>query len=147
MTEEHLSDKRHQELNCLREWCATILKFLPQEEAAIMEIVEQTYSKADLRGMRLIARDLNALDRDEWTSAQREELNRLLKDRFGKNLADVRSRDLTRIDRIRKRGIRTENEFRLVHERAEEIWDDDTKRNELEALNRLLADYQRGVAG
>ena len=112
-----------------------------------MEIVEQTYSKADLRGMRLIARDLNALDRDEWTSAQREELNRLLKDRFGKNLADVRSRDLTRIDRIRKRGIRTENEFRLVHERAEEIWDDDTKRNELEALNRLLADYQRGVAG
>jgi hypothetical protein len=145
-----LNDKQVQELNHLKEWCTSILQFEKAlyapapSEGGLLEIVQRTYLERDLRGMRVLAKDLNEVPRDWWPSEKLRELNRLLKERFGEDLADLKCRDLASISRIRKRGkIRTENEFRLVHERAEEIWDDEGKRDEMEALNKLLEDYER----
>lgn len=153
-----LNEEQLRELNHLMEWCTAIVRFqlslyaqdplVSEWVSTKLEIVERTYLQRDLRGMRLVARDINESDTDEWPADRLTALNRSLREKFGKDLTDVKRRDLARIDRIRERGtIRTESEFRVVHGRAEEIWDNNDKKDEMEAINRLLADYESGNAG
>ena len=143
-----LSDIQLRELGRKKQWCLTSIDFMVTkygQNAVYQELVSavmSTYADNGLRGMRSVFRDLN-----EWARGLSpmhvRELNMLLKEKFGEDLQNESGKDLVKIAQIRKRGkIRTENEFRLVQERTEEIWNDDDKKKEVESLNKLLADFE-----
>jgi hypothetical protein len=145
---KYLNDAQVAELNRKRGWCLTIIGYLRTvEESPVFDdfakAVNEIYAIRDLRQMRGITRDMNEWAR-ELTTTHMAELNGQLRERFGEDLDSQTARDIAMIDRIRNRGaIRTKREYRLVRERAEEIWDDDDKKEEMEALNKLLADFER----
>jgi hypothetical protein len=145
------SETQLQELEHKKDWCLAIEESKMAREGPSpwtdwsIHIIKRTYLDRDLRGMRQIARDLNEEAR-YLPKKDLDRLNAVLKEKFGEDLSENRKKDLVKIDRIRKRGrIRSENEFRLVKERTEEIWQDDDKEEENEALNKLLTEFEFGV--
>lgn len=86
LTEEQVSQLQH-----IKEWVTVILNFIgkmtppntPTYHIQFLEIVEQTYNSHDLRGMKMLLKDVT-----EWSKGlsplQFEELNTLLKQKFGK---------------------------------------------------------------
>jgi hypothetical protein len=64
----------------------------------------------------------------------------------GLSLDDLQSERLARLAGIRAAGrITTDEQFRLVSSRVEQIWDDPERRDEFDALNRLMAAYEDRV--
>jgi hypothetical protein len=147
----HLSDDQLRELDHLKEWSLTILNFRLAKQVGsdplIEELIQTTikvHSARNLRGMRTIARDDNEQARG-MNPADLGRLNGLLREKFGEDLSDNMRKDLVKIGKIRHRGkIRTEDEFRLVQGRVDEIWQDATKKDEMDALNQLLNDFEFG---
>ena len=93
-------------LETLAEWSRTIAEYLtsnapPHSAAAHMElgeIIARTRQKRDLRGMRTIAKDLA-----EWARflppALANQLDGLLRAKFGKGLREARQADLKRVQK------------------------------------------------
>ena len=107
--------------------------------ALFEDVVAQTLDKGDLRGMRMVAKDFaegaRALPGDNW-----QKLDDLLRLKFGKGLREEGDREATKVARVLKRGkIKGEAEYRLLHERAGQIFADESKKDELESIDALLA--------
>ena len=103
--------------------------------------VEDCLRAADLRSLRAYKNDLyhvaTALPKHEYA-----ELDRLLKERFGMGLRGKLTSEEIAFNNVLQRGkIIDEDEYRMLEERAEEIWDDPTKADELERVNKLLSAY------
>lgn len=144
-----LNDKQLKELTHINDWCLTILNFMiaKYEEGLgpkmFIEVINDAYQKQNLKGLRCIYNDTN-----EWAKGlpqtDLDELNKLLKNRFGVDLLKQIHRDLDKITEIIKKGnISNEDEYRLLLSRVDEIYDDKRKKNEVETLNKLLADYYK----
>ena len=74
---------------------------------------------------------------------QMNELNQLLKARFGHCIVDEIAKDEKIIQGIIARGIiRNDREFELVKRREEEIYDDDSQQEYAEKLCKLMSDYE-----
>jgi hypothetical protein len=73
-------------------------------------------------------------------------MNRLddqLRSEFGKGLREEHDSE-GRVREILKKGtIATEDEYRLLSERADEIHQDASKRDELARINQLLVDHDK----
>jgi hypothetical protein len=143
-----LSQKSFEELSFLKEWILTITDFLllkyPKAETPTLmrQIVTETFEKSNLRGMRMVYKDMNELSKG-LSSIDLEELNRVLKERFGSDLTVYSNKGLAKIQRIIKRGrVNTDDEFRLLSNRVDEIYADDSKKDEVEVLNKLMGDYE-----
>ena len=149
-----LTADQQKKLDHMKEWCLTIQEFIigkTGETASVAEkevnsmardILIDTYRKKSLRGMRCIFNDSN-----EWarggTRAEIDELNQLLREKFGEDLTNQSDRDRKRIRQILKRGrIHTENECRLVESHIDEIYADPANDEELQALNKLLLAFE-----
>ena len=77
------------------------------------------------------------------SSKQMDDLNQLLKEKFGHNIADEKDKETEIIQKIVKRGkIRNDREFELVKRREEEIWEDDSQTEYAETLRRMMGDYE-----
>jgi hypothetical protein len=72
-------------------------------------------------------------------------LNDQLLEKFGNDIDNTEEKNTIKITKIIKRGkINNENEYRLILNRAEEIYHDKNKKSILDQLNELLAKYDKG---
>jgi len=111
------------------------------------EVIHQAFERRDLRGLRMVARDVA-----EWATdlspEQQQQLDALLVSRFGRGLKDQRKDVEREIARILRRGqIETEGEYRLLMARVDEIYADESKAEELEQINRLLLAFRQDAMG
>ncbi|MGI6232238.1 MAG: hypothetical protein ACOYJF_05230 [Prevotella sp.] len=71
------------------------------------------------------------------------QLNQALTEKFKYNLADADASENVEIQKIIKRGrIRNDSEFKLVKNREEVIYADDSQWNYAETLRKLMSDYE-----
>jgi hypothetical protein len=144
------SPSRPEELLQLRDWCTAIVRYIASLSApeplfvGMEEAIDRAFERRDLRGLRMVARDLA-----EWASdlspEHQEQLDGQLLAQLGRGLRDARQDAQNEVSRILRRGqIDTADECRLLMSRADEIYADDSKRAELERINALLAAYEFG---
>lgn len=142
-----------EEMSQLRDWSVAIARFIGSiPEAASLsrqmeEVIHQAFERRDLRGLRMVARDVA-----EWATdlspEQQQQLDALLVSRFGRGLKDQRKDVEREIARILRRGqIETEGEYRLLMARVDEIYADESKAEELEQINRLVLAFRQDAMG
>jgi hypothetical protein len=145
---KQLKDEQLRELAYIKDWCLTIMDFIfsksdqPLILAVFNDAINNGYDTQNLRGMRYVYRDTS-----EWgrglSLRDIEELNKILYEKFGEDLNTCSKRDLSKINKIIKKGkIANENEFRIVLSRIDEIYHDSAKNEEIEILNMLLRKYE-----
>ena len=134
----------------LKEWCLTVFDYLLKQDSHhvmlvdygknIIAILDKKKKKND---MRALYKELH-LNVRELPPNQIEELNQILTEKFGHNLADVGKMETKAIEKIIKRGrIRNDTEYRLVWQREDEIYTDDSQYEYAEKLRKLLNDYEK----
>ncbi|MDE6142925.1 MAG: hypothetical protein K2F94_02480 [Muribaculaceae bacterium] len=78
--------------------------------------------------------------------SQIEELNAILREKFGEDLTTVNKRIAARIQKIEERGyIKTEGEWRMVRDWIDHIMWDDSKDKEVELLEKLMSEYDKSI--
>lgn len=109
-----------------------------------MKILNQTFEDQDLVGMRYIYNDDN--ERSRYSKpAELEELNAILREKFGEDLVHNRQKDLAKIKRIIKRGkINNEDEFRLLKGRIDELLEEE-KVEEAQLLDKLMFEFEESL--
>jgi len=143
--------KEHiEELEFLTNWCIFIIEFeneIFEDEFAEMTISDFNKAKEqnNLKGMRLAFNDMNDevfdLPKEEFT-----ELNRRLKERFGKTLYDFQKNTDKKIAQIlKRRKIRNEDEFRLAQMHIDRIFQETEKEEEWKILEDLCFEFEQSV--
>lgn len=109
-----------------------------------MSVIEDIDKTHNLRKMKALYKEMNILVGEEMLSPkQMDDLNQLLKEKFGHNIADEKDKETEIIQKIVKRGkIRNDREYELVKRREEEIWEDDSQTEYAETLRRMMGDYE-----
>ncbi len=135
----------------LERWCLSILDFQEKvvgEDVGIWrEIVRKACDvnwkfKYKLQARKELLHDIN-----EYVLMLEQPLlhllNLKLRHEFGFDLNDFSNRNNRRIQNILKRGvIRNEDEFRLVSDKVEEIYADDSQKELVSKLNDLLGAFE-----
>ncbi|MBQ3631912.1 MAG: hypothetical protein II949_11830 [Prevotella sp.] len=146
--------KDNSDYEIIKSWCLTIYDYLMSIDSAYTSIVYHEYGfmsiirKADkTRNLKLIKalyKETNLYIREDLlTSKEMTELNQLLKEKFGHNIADEIDRETALIEKIIKRGnIRNDREFEMVKRREEEIYADESQNEYAETLRKLMGDYE-----
>ena len=146
--------KMDSDYSVLRQWCIIILDYLlsidPRfsdfiyGEYGMMEVIKNIDKTHNLRKMKTLYKEMNILVGEDMLSPkQMDELNQLLKEKFGHNIADEKDKETEIIRKIIARGkIRNDREFELVKRREEEIWEDDSQIEYAETLRRMMGDYE-----
>ena len=134
----------------LGKWCLFILDFLEKIGVGDMSIWRECIPEAcDVNWKfkyKLQARKELLHDINEYVLMLEQPLlhllNLKLRHEFGFDLNDFSNRNNRRIQNILKRGvIRNEEEYRLVSDKVEEIYADDSQEQLVNQLNELLAAY------
>ena len=135
----------------LGRWCLIILesmeRFAAQEIPMYREVILQTCDVNWKYQERLQARKGLLHDTNEWAmevlnQQALQSLNLKLRQEFGFDLNDFSNRNNIRIQNILKRGvIRNEEEYRLVSDKVEEIYADDSQKQLICKLNNLLGAF------
>jgi len=100
--------------------------------------LEEAYQKGNLIVLRAGNKEYNSELR-EMPTKDMLELVEILKKELGEDFSIVEKKRLDAINRVIKRGkISNLTEYRLLSERADEIYDDPDRIEELEAVNSLL---------
>jgi hypothetical protein len=108
------------------------------------EILERAYEKKDIKQLKGINKELDVWLREMFRPDEKEELSRLLQEKFGEDTKQVDLKRIEKINKIVKRGkINNKNEYELLLQRVEEIYSDDSKNEEVTELNKLLADFHK----
>ena len=140
----------------LKQWCQTICDYLLSINPGFSDIVDGEYGLMsilkdidethNLKKMKALYKEFNILiGEDMLTMEQMAELNQLLKEKFGHNLANEKDKDSVTIQKIIERGkILNDREFELIKRREEEIWQDDSQHAYAETLRHMLGDYEGG---
>jgi len=107
--------------------------------------LELYYQKKIYAGIKAGFNDINDiasdLPKEEFT-----ELNRRLKERFGKTLYDFQKNTDKKIAQIiKRRKIRNEDEFRLAQMHIDRIFQDTEKEEEWKILEDLCFDFEQSV--
>lgn len=144
-----LNEKQLEELKFKYEWCKTIQEFENSKygdysQGELMKILNQTFEDQDLVGMRYIYNDDN--ERSRYSKpAELEELNAILREKFGEDLVHNRQKDLAKIKRIIKRGkINNEDEFRLLKGRIDELLEE-SQFEEAQLLDKLMFEFEESL--
>lgn len=128
------------------EWCLTILDFqkagfLPELFQKAQDAVARTMAAQNLRGMRMIAHDMAEMGQS-GTRAQTAELDALLRRKHGRGFAEVKKERQREAALILARGkIRTEDEYRVLQDRIEDLVDEEADAVEIENIDSLMATY------
>lgn len=149
-----ITELKEKDYTSLRQWCITICDFLLSINSefsnlvygkyGVMEVIGNIDKTHNLRKMKALYKEMNILVGEEMLSPkQMDDLNQLLKGKFGHNIADEKDKETEIIQKIIKRGkIRNDREFELVKRREEEIWEDDSQTEYAETLRRMMGDYE-----
>lgn len=143
-----------EEMVQLYDWAVTIVRFiarvskLPRELEWLydrkLKSIDQALEDRSLRALRDVAKDAAEGAADLSPRHQRQ-LEELLISKFGTGLRDARKDTLKQIERILQRGrIENEDEFEVLTARVDEIYADESKRTELDTINKLLMAFENG---
>ena len=163
-----LNEKQLEELKFKYEWCKTIQEFInaheddsfdvelmqdldsafaeqnPSMHDYLIRVLDKAYLEQNLVGLRSSINDYNEDARD-LTPAEFEELNAILREKFGEDLVHNRQKDLAKIKRIIKRGkINNEDEFRLLKGRIDELLEEE-KVEEAQLLDKLMFEFEESL--
>lgn len=163
-----LNEKQLEELKFKYEWCKTIQEFInaheddsfdvelmqdldsafaeqnPSMHDYLIRVLDKAYLEQNLVGLRSSINDYNEDARD-LTPAEFEELNAILREKFGEDLVHNRQKDLAKIKRIVKRGkINNEDEFRLLKGRIDELLEEE-KIEEAQLLDKLMFEFEESL--
>ena len=145
--------KKNSDYSVLRQWCITICDYLLSINSefsnlvygkyGVMEVIDNIDKTHNLINMKALYKEINILVGEGMLSEkQMDDLNQLLKDKFGHNIADEKDKETELIQKIIKRGkIRNDREFELVKRREEEVYQDDSQADYAETLRNLMIDY------
>ena len=136
----------------LERWCLTILEslenFCAEDLSMYREIILKTCDVNWKHKYRLQARKELLHDINEWVMESMNQkalqmLNSKLRQEFSFDLNDFSNHNNRRIQNILMRGvIRNEEEFRLVSDKVEEIYADDSQKELVRKLNDLLSAFE-----
>lgn len=141
----NISENNQNELDLLKNWCLTIVNFLIELDgespifSELKSVINKSYDVKNLKALRHCKKDIN-----EWARGipiqETSKLNILLLEKFGESL-EVSKR---KIELILKKGkINSQEEYNILLNKVEDIYDKDGKENEIETLNKLLAQYEK----
>lgn len=149
-----LTKKQQKELAFMKDWILIVHEYIHKdleepdksmyEEAKIylIEGIIKAFEVGEIRGMRMAFND-TLDDAKDLSYAQKEELNAILREKLGTDLNEQNNKNYKKIKRVIQRGkIKTDEEYYLLKERIEEIYDDEGKREEVEELETLLLNYE-----
>jgi hypothetical protein len=164
-----LNSKQLKELKYIYEWCKTIQLYInahnedcfdkglmqeldpeyaeqnPSLHDYLIRVLDRAYAEQNLVGLRASLNDYNETASD-LPLEQFEELNQILREKFGEDLVHNRQKELAKIKRIVNRGkINNENEYRLIKSRIEEIINDENRVTEIHILDGLLNDFEETI--
>lgn len=109
--------------------------------SAFIDAVERTFQSRNLRGMRIMVRELSDLAKD-LPPHRKEELQAELKFRFGIDGEDEDRRERDKVAAVLARGrINSEREYRRVMEWIEELESEAVVSDELRQLRDLASNY------
>jgi len=107
-----------------------------------VDAVEKTVRDGSLTGMRMMYNDLVEAAQG-YGPDQLRQLDRLLQDQAGVSLEQIFEKRNARIRKIRERGrITTDEQYYLVREYFEFIWDDPSRAEDAQALQSLMSAYE-----
>ncbi|MCQ2320438.1 MAG: hypothetical protein MJZ91_03785 [Bacteroidales bacterium] len=163
-----LNEKQLEELKFKYEWCKTIQEFINAHEDDsfdvelmqdldptfaeqnssmhdyLIRVLDKAYLEQNLVGLRSSINDYNE-DACDLTPSEFEELNAILREKFGEDLVHNRQKDLAKIKRIIKRGkINNEDEFRLLKGRIDELLEEE-KVEEAQLLDKLMFEFEESL--
>lgn len=163
-----LNEKQLEELKFKYEWCKTIQEFInaheddsfdvelmqdldsafaeqnPSMHDYLIRVLDKAYLEQNLVGLRSSINDYNE-DACDLTPSEFEELNAILREKFGEDLVHNRQKDLAKIKRIIKRGkINNEDEFRLLKGRIDELLEEE-KIEEAQLLDKLMFEFEESL--
>ncbi|MGJ1446711.1 hypothetical protein ACR79S_12390 [Sphingobacterium spiritivorum] len=154
-----LNEKQETEAKFLKDWSIVVIDFICSKyseqtffgemfKEAFSEETKQRYLKElnpsiYLKGLRMAFNDVNEMALD-GTPAMHEELNKVLRSKFGKDLMTYSKNIHKKITQIIGKGeISNENEYRLIMSYIDSIYNIESKQDELSKLNLLLATYEK----
>ena len=144
-----LDDIQQKELVYLKEQSLTILNFMIKKNGEMpmfdefKKVIHETFEKKNIKGLNYLNKDII-----EWSKGLSQidsvSLNELLIKKFGKHLSQSDNKITVEINRIIKRGkINNEKEYNLLLEKIEGIYLDIARKDEVEVINCLLANYSK----
>ncbi|HEX5208183.1 MAG TPA: hypothetical protein VFW10_10390 [Steroidobacteraceae bacterium] len=143
---KHLNGEQLRELSLLRDRAIAFIEFLRDrglgDEGAseMTAAVSNSYERRDLRALRTARADLDSWLRE--LPAHEQELAKAALSRVGADFEADRRHELLRIRVIEAEGrIVSDDDYRLVKERVEEIAEDPASHSELAVLTLLLRAY------
>lgn len=158
---QKLSEKQETEANFIKDWCITVIDFIYTKfnaDKSFTEMHKEVFGEETkrrylrelnpsmyLKGLRMAFNDTNEMAMD-GPPAMQEELNKILRDKFGKDLMTYSKKIQKKITKIKEAGkISNEDEYRLVMSYIDAIYSDESKREELDLLNHLLLSWDEGI--
>jgi hypothetical protein len=146
---KRFTEQQLNELNFIRDWCNLIINYLVELGEIKLNgweiTIKENFQKGYIEGVRDTLNDMNTvgfdLPKEEFT-----ELNRRLKERFGKTLYDFQKNSDKKIAQIiKRRKIRNEDEFRLAQMHIDRIFQDTEKEEEWKILEDLCFEFEQSV--
>lgn len=149
-----LNEKQEKEAYFIKEWCITVIDFIYSKfnvDKSSTEMHKEVFGEETkrrylrelspsmyIKGLRMAFDDTNEMAMDGPFEMQ-EELNKILRDKFGKDLMTYSKKVSKKIKEIKDKGkIDNQDDYRLVMRYADSIYNDNLKRDELTLLNKLL---------
>ncbi|WP_423128673.1 hypothetical protein [Gaoshiqia sp. Z1-71] len=106
--------------------------------------IDNAYEKSDLKYLNRVNKELNVWLVEMFPPKEKKEISQLLKEKLGENVEQADLKRVDKINKVVKRGrINNLNEYSLLQQRVEEIYADESKKEEVEMLNKLLADFHK----
>jgi hypothetical protein len=141
------------EMEHIKDWCVVILDFITAKNANFKAFAEPTkdnlnkyyksYNQRLYKGFQQSYRDINEMAK-ALSPSEYGELNAILNERFGKDLNGINPITDKKIVKVLKEGkISSPTEYELLLNRVEEIYSDESKKEEVVKLNELLANYHK----
>lgn len=111
----------------------------------LIRIIDKAFSDQNLPGLKCLYNDLNENSRD-LSPEQFDELNHILRRKFGQDLVHNRQKEIAEIKRIIKRGkINNEEEYRLIRGWIDELLMNNGALKEVQKLEELLCHFEESV--
>ena len=144
--QQNASISLQKELDFLYEWLIFVVNFYIEKEYkhfdTVIESIEAIYSKNLVKGLRAAFNNI-VIDSIELPTDHLTELNRRLKERFGKDLFDMNKKLESKIQAIIKREkVKNDEEYRLVKAFLDTIYDVEGQEEEVRVLERLNFEYE-----
>ncbi len=143
---------KKEELKILRDKCLIFCTFLVQKTGVPKQSFGQTnkliykaYKDNDVRALKVTSNDIDNQIR-ELPLYLSLELDKLFQEKLGISIDSINKKMEKEIQKVIKRGkILNEEEYRLIKNREDEIYVDNSKAEEKQQLDRLMEAYEEST--